>query len=58
MARTKQTHITTQKHTEYQDARDIQNKLLFCVFGIYYISIFNDFLNDFSRNVELPPWYG
>jgi len=30
----KQTHRTTQKHVEHQDATDIHKKLLICVFRI------------------------
>jgi len=33
----KQTHRTTQKHTEHQDATDIQKTRFFCVFQILTI---------------------
>jgi len=32
MARTQETHRTTQKHVEHQDATDFQKKLIFYVF--------------------------
>ena len=34
----KQTHRTTQNHTEHQDATYIQNRLCLCVcFGFFYL---------------------
>ena len=47
----KQTHRTVQKHTEHQDATDIKNKHLLCVFRMFLILCFiYDYLNDFSKN--------
>jgi len=41
------------KHRVYKEATDIK-KTIFCVSNF---SIFN-YLKDFSKKVELPPWYG
>jgi len=37
----KQTHRTAQKHTEHQDATDIQNKLVFVFFFGFYLCLYN-----------------
>jgi len=53
----KLTHRTTQKHEQHHDATDKLKKGIFVFFGfLFFIFFFIDnFLNEFSINVELPP---
>jgi len=58
MARTK-THRTSQ--TRSIQRRNIRKEItIFCVFGFFWVFLFLifNYLKDFSKNVELPPWYG
>jgi len=45
----KQTHRTTKKHIEHQDATDIQKKPYFCDFVLFSFIYNYNFLSDFSK---------
>jgi len=61
MARTKSnTQNDTKTRTTSCRNRHLE-KLYFCVFRIFIFFIFffiDKFLNEFPKNVKLPPWYG
>ena len=57
MARTK-THRTLQ-NTEYTKTQQTLRKNFFFEFLCFcFIYSILNYLKDFSKNVELPPWYG